>query len=47
MNADTRATLKRVQMFAGLTEAELDYLSARAVPKRYGAGEIIFSEGEP
>jgi CRP/FNR family transcriptional regulator, cyclic AMP receptor protein len=47
MNPDTRATLKRVQMFAGLTEPELDYLAERAVTKRYGAGEIIFSEGEP
>ncbi len=42
-----RATLKRVQMFAGLTEAELNYLSERAVAKRYGANDIIFSEGEP
>jgi CRP/FNR family transcriptional regulator len=34
-------------MFAGLTETELNYLSERAVPKRFGTNDIIFSEGEP
>ena len=45
--ADTRATLKRVQMFAGLSEPELDYLTQRAVTKRFTANELIFAEGEP
>lgn len=34
-------------IFSGLTEAELNFLAQRAVPRRYSAGEIVFSEGEP
>lgn len=45
--ADTKSTLKKVQMFAGLTDPELNFLSERAVTKRYGANDIVFSEGEP
>jgi CRP/FNR family transcriptional regulator len=34
-------------MFSGLSDAELTFLAQRAVPRRYTAGEIVFSEGEP
>lgn len=40
------ATLKKVPIFGGLTEDELDFLTARTVEKKYDAGELIFSEGE-
>jgi CRP/FNR family transcriptional regulator len=36
-----------VAIFSGLSETELNFLSQRAVPRRYNAGEIVFSEGEP
>ena len=34
-------------MFTGLSEAELTFLSQRAVPRKFSAGEIVFSEGDP
>ncbi len=36
-----------VPIFSGLTEAELDFLTQRTVPRKYRAGEIVFGEGEP
>ena len=41
------ATLAKAAIFSGLAEDELDYLASRAVVRRYRAGEIVFSEGEP
>ena len=43
----SRTTLAKVAIFSGLSESELSFLSRRAVPKRFSAGELIFSEGEP
>lgn len=40
-------TLAKVQIFSGLAEDELAFLTQRTVPRRYAAGEIVFSEGEP
>jgi CRP/FNR family transcriptional regulator len=40
-------TLAKVAIFSGLAEGELAFLTQRAVPRRYAAGEIVFSEGEP
>jgi len=40
-------TLSQVGLFAGLSEAELTFLSQRAVPRKFSAGEIVFSEGDP
>ena len=40
-------TLARVSIFAGLSEAELAFLTQRSVPRRFSAGETVFSEGEP
>ena len=49
--ADIRATitdaLKQTPLFAGLSPAEMQGLSARAVRKLYAAGELLFAEGEP
>ena len=40
-------TLRRVAIFADLSETELQFLAERAVPRDYDAGEQIFAEGEP
>ena len=40
-------TLAKVSIFAGLAENELAFLTQRAVPRRYAAGEIVVGEGEP
>jgi CRP-like cAMP-binding protein len=40
-------TLSRVPIFSGLTETELSFLTQRAVPRNYSAGETVFSEGQP
>ena len=40
------SVLARVPIFSGLSEAELKFVSDRAVTKRYLQGELIFSEGD-
>ena len=40
-------TLRKVPVFSGLEEHELQFLAQRAVPRHYSAGEIIFNEGDP
>src|SRR5215467_2797862 len=40
-------TLAKVPMFSGLAENELAFLTQRAVPRHYAAGEIVFCEDEP
>src|SRR4051794_40297637 len=40
-------TLHRVPIFSGLTESQLEFLSKRTVERKYGNGELIFSEGDP
>lgn len=39
--------LARVPLFSDLSDAELKFISDRAVGRRYAAGELIFSEGDP
>jgi len=39
--------LRRVQIFNGLTETELQFLAERAVPRAYKKGELLFTEGDP
>lgn len=41
------AALKRVPLFAGLSDRELNILAARVVPHHFDSGKVIFSEGEP
>jgi CRP/FNR family cyclic AMP-dependent transcriptional regulator len=40
-------SLRKVPLFADLTEGELELLAARALPRKYLPGEAIFSEGDP
>jgi CRP/FNR family transcriptional regulator, cyclic AMP receptor protein len=42
----TAAMLARLEMFSGLSEAELDELAAVAVPRAYQGGEVVFREGD-
>src|SRR4051812_41953515 len=39
--------LRKVAIFADLSESELQFLAERAVPRDIAPGEIVFSEGEP
>jgi CRP-like cAMP-binding protein len=41
------ATLKRVLIFTSLSEQEFTFLTSRVVRRKYGAGELIFGEGDP
>ncbi len=40
-------TLRRVAIFADLSEPELQFLAERAVAREYQTGDIVFSEDEP
>lgn len=44
--AQANEVLRRVPIFKGLTEAELQFLAERAVPRDYQKGEILFTEGD-
>jgi CRP-like cAMP-binding protein len=46
-NASQVERLRKVPLFADLTEGELQLLAARALPRTYQPGETIFSEGDP
>ena len=39
--------LAKVAIFSGLTENELAFLSQRALPRKFSAGQSVFGEGEP
>jgi CRP-like cAMP-binding protein len=41
------ALLKRVQLFSSLSEAEFAFLTSHVVPRKYAAGEAVFTEGDP
>src|SRR5215472_9250184 len=43
---DLIATLRRVPLFAELSEQELGAIAERATRKRYEQGSIVFSEGD-
>ena len=40
-------TLAQAGLFTGLSDPELTLLAQRAVPRKFSAGELVFSEGEP
>ncbi len=44
--ANYGSVLSKVQIFAGLTDAELLFLAQRAVARSCSAGEMIFAEGD-
>jgi CRP/FNR family cyclic AMP-dependent transcriptional regulator len=47
MSNDTGAVLKKTPLFANLTEAELQALTARTSRKRFQQNEQLFAEGDP
>jgi CRP/FNR family transcriptional regulator len=47
MSEAAEAVLKKTPLFAGLTEAELRALAARATKKKYDRGQLLFGEGDP
>jgi CRP/FNR family transcriptional regulator len=47
LTASASAILKEVPIFSSLTEQEFAFLTARVMPRKFGASEIIFSEGDP
>ncbi len=40
-------TLRRVPIFSGLNDAQLEFLVTRTVERKTGADELLFSEGDP
>jgi CRP/FNR family transcriptional regulator len=40
-------TLAQVGLFAGLSETEIASIAQRTIPRKFAAGEIVFSEDEP
>jgi CRP/FNR family transcriptional regulator len=46
-SASAASLLKQVPLFSGLTEPEFAFLTARVVPRKFSAGELIFAEAEP
>ncbi len=43
---ETIALLQRVPVFSALGEEELRHVAEVAVPRRFGAGEVVFREGD-
>lgn len=46
MTSAHSAVLRRIPLFTGLTEAEIDAISSRAIERRFSDGEVLFREGE-
>jgi CRP/FNR family transcriptional regulator len=46
-NTSTTEILRQVAIFSSLNETEFAFLAARVVQRKFAAGEIVFSEGEP
>ncbi|MGB9236579.1 MAG: Crp/Fnr family transcriptional regulator [Terriglobales bacterium] len=47
LKSSAAKTLSQAGLFAALSEAELAFLAQRAVPRKFSAGEIVFSEDDP
>jgi CRP/FNR family cyclic AMP-dependent transcriptional regulator len=47
VGADLVADLRRAALFAGVAPARLVPLAGRAFLRRYAAGQVVFTEGEP
>ncbi len=46
LEAGSVAVLKGVSIFSSLSEQEFAFLTSRLVQRKYGAGELIFGEGD-
>jgi CRP/FNR family transcriptional regulator len=47
VRAERAAALRKVPLFRGLSDTEMESLVARALPRHFGQGEVIFAEGDP
>lgn len=47
MLANAEAILRRIPLFAGMSQGETRALAARVSAKRYSRGALLFSEGDP
>jgi CRP/FNR family cyclic AMP-dependent transcriptional regulator len=47
LSAHLAATLRRVPLFSDLSDAELALIGGHVTVRRYDAGAIVFSEGDP
>ncbi len=47
LSVQRSSLFRRIPLFAGLSEPELEALSARAAEKKFLQGEALFREGEP
>jgi len=45
-NEDTTQLLHRVPVFSTLSPEELEHVAQVVVPRRFGAGEVVFKEGD-
>jgi CRP/FNR family transcriptional regulator, cyclic AMP receptor protein len=44
---DFEKTLRSAPLFAGLSDPQFNFLASRLVERNFGAGEMIFQEGQP
>jgi len=44
---NNETVLRKTPLFASLTKAELEALSAQVTKRRFGRGELLFNEGDP
>jgi len=41
-----KQVLSKVPIFSGLNEGEMQFIAGRVIPRKYSAGQIVFSEGD-
>src|SRR5262245_25498621 len=41
-----KQVLSKVPIFSGLSERETEFVASRVIPRKYSAGQIVFSEGD-
>ncbi len=46
-NSSVLAILQKVAIFSGLTEPEFAFITTHVMQRKFSAGELIFSEGDP
>ncbi|MFH8776221.1 ATP-binding protein [Streptomyces sp. NPDC017958] len=47
MNPDVRPRLRQIELFAGLTDDQLDWLASVTEERHLGDGEVLFQDGDP
>ncbi|HWF91575.1 MAG TPA: Crp/Fnr family transcriptional regulator [Terriglobales bacterium] len=47
LNDSQRQLFSKVPLLSSLTESEMEFIASRATPRKYGPGQMVFSEGQP